>query len=1255
MKIADISIARPVSTFMLMVAMVVFGFIAFARLPINLLPDISYPTLTVRTDFPGTAPYEVERLVSKRIEDAVGVIPGVVRVSSVSRPSRSDVTVEFAWKTNMDFAALDIRERLDTIVLPDDAKQPMLLRFDPSLDPIMRIGLTGEDSLVALRLMAEDEIKPALESLSTQDGEGGGVAAVKVSGGLEEEIHVDVHEAKLSVLGIPMRQVVTRLEQENVNLTGGTLKDGEAEYLVRTLNEFRTVDEIGDIVLAMRDDRPVLLKDVARVRKTHKERTVITRIDGRESVELAIYKEADANTVSVAKLVKERLGVLQQNLQRRASTVKTHVVSDQSWFIQQSIDEVLHTAMMGGILAVAVLYLFLRHFGSTVIVGIAIPLSVVATFFFMYWFGVTLNVMSLGGLALGVGMLVDNAIVVLESIARFRDRGLSGRQAASKGTDEVGRAVVASTLTTVCVFFPIIFVQGIAGQLFQDQALTVTWSLLVSLFVALTCIPMLASLRIWGLTAVTADDGGRGGAPSQEPGSRPTRVIVSVLIVTLFGMALTGTFVISGLGSSIASRLGIRHGLLEGWRGGYRWFAVACVWGLFFVLSAWLSGGIRRIFDAARAFGVGMRKGLFAHMLRLIAVGFLTLILLLVMREPEWARSWLPDRPDTGMRYSRYGGGGEQSMRDLAVGFSHAAIDRFSSATWGAGALAAVWAYLLLRAGGGLVVAAVVKLLWGELTRVLHILLWLPVWLFNALYAVVERFYPRVIEGALRNKFVVVAGSVLGLWVTVQLAGGLGSELIPELSQGQINVDFQMPVGTPIDDTLAAALRMERGAQEHPDTASVYTIVGTTGQTGGYASDELEHIGQLSVRLRPGAGREDEEAAVGKLRERFLPIPALTFKFSRPALFTFATPVEVEVGGYNLLKLERVANEVARLLQGMRGLTDVRTNLVSGNPEFQILFDREKTARLGLDIASIASIIRNNVEGEVATEFRREDRLVDIRVRANREAITGVQALERLTVNPQGGTPIPLAAVARVIVAEGPNEISRIGGERVALVTANLRGRDLKSAVAEIEERLPQLRMPRDFDVRVSGQSREMAAAFSSMRFAIALAAFLVYLVMASQFESLVHPFVIMFAIPFGLIGVVIALCLTGIPISVIVLIGVVVLAGIVVNDAIVLVDCINNRRRDGLPRRDAIVEAGRLRLRPILMTTATTVLGLLPMALGLGEGAELRTPLAIALIGGMISSTLLTLVFVPTVYDMVEAAKDAVVAAFARLRGVVE
>ena len=693
----------------------------------------------------------MENLISKPIEEAVGVVNGVVRVSSASRPGNSDVMVEFGWGTNMDFASLDIREKLDLVNLPRDSEKPLLLRFDPSLDPIMRIGMYGKESLVALRHFAEDDIKQELEGLE-------GVAAINVSGGLEEEINVEVNTGKLASLQIPITQVADRLSQENVNLAGGLLKDGAAEYIVRTLNQFRSVDEIQDIVIGWKNGAVITLKDVAWVKRGHKERNIITKINGQESVEVAVYKEADANTATAAKQVRDKLEDLKLKSKELFPSVSMKVIFDQSRFIEQSISEVLNTAIYGGILAIFVLYLFLKNARSTGIISLAIPISVVTTFFLMYLFDVSLNIMSLGGLALGIGMLVDNSIVVLESIQRYKDRGHSILESANLGASEVGVAVTASTLTTICVFAPIVFVEGIAGQLFRDQALTVTFALLSSLGVALTVIPMLSSVQL---------------RSKANPDNESPLKLGAVL------RSIQGLFLILGRG-----------------------------------INAVLYP-LHLIFD--RAFGY---------------------------------------------------------VRD---------------------------------------------------------------------------HYPALLRWALYNRTVVIICSACLLALSVYSIDLLGTELIPEMSQGVFLVNVKLPVGTPLDDTNERTEGMEKMIKElDGQIETVYTTVGSVGESGG--SEERENIAQINVRLYREIDREGEEAIMNRLRHRFNQIPALEHKFSRPAYFSFKTPVEVEISGYNLKTLQELSKELSFRMSNISGLTDIKSSAESGNPEIQITFNGRKLASLGLDI-----------------------------------------------------------------------------------------------------------------------------------------------------------------------------------------------------------------------------------------------------------------------------------------------------------------
>ncbi len=1085
MKIIGFSIGRPVTIIMLMTAMLLFGFIAFSRLPINLLPDITYPTLTVRTEYTGAAPNEIENLISEPIEEAVGVVTGVVRVSSISRPERSDVILEFEWGTNMDFASLNVREKIDLLNLPQAAEKPILLRFDPSLDPILRIALSGNENLTTLRIMAEEEIKREMESLE-------GVAAVKISGGLEEEIHVELDESKLASLGIPITQVASRLEQENVNLAGGTIKDGETEYLVRILNEFQDVEEIGDIIVGQVNTVPILLSDVADVAKSHKERKLSARINGRESIEIAIYKEAGTNTIQVGRVVKDRLDSVRETVEGLTAGVNLEVVFDQSIFIQQSVDEVLKTALYGGILAVLVLYLFLRS-SSSLIIGVSIPISVVTTFFFLYAFDVSLNIMSLGGLALGIGMLVDNSIVVLEGIDRHRRRG--GDKPVTElvrlGASEVGQAVVAATLTTVCVFVPIVFVEGIAGQLFRDLALAVTFSLIVATLVAVTLIPVISSFLHRDREQYTDDES----QPSQDPTT-----------------ALGKTRAVIGTVWSVFTR-----GL------GY------IVTGVFFIV--------------------------------------------------RWA-------------------------------------------------LFVVWSAL-------------------------RIVLWIPGWLFDRIFPVIQRAYPPFLRWALVHRALTLFAGTAVLAGSLYIIPTIGVELIPQMSQGEFFVNVRLPVGTPLPATEDVLGRMSDIARDYPEVSTVYVLAGTMGQSGGNAGEERENIGQLHIRLQPGLRGEVEETVMNRLRESFEPIPGIEApKFARPALFSFKNPVEVEVSGFNLSRLTEVSEELAMEMSTVPGLTDVKASMEGGNPEVQILFDRRKLANLGLNLGTVTQIVQNKVQGNVATELTRRDRKIDIRVWAEDETRLSLDAIRRLVVNPESAVPVPLAAVAEVRVAQGPSEIRRVNQQRVAIVSAGLSGRSLGDVATDIQGIIDSFLLPIDFIVGIKGQNEEMQVAFASLQFAILLSVFLVYLVMASQFESLLHPFVIMFTFPFSIIGVVLTLVLTGQTISVVVLIGVIMLTGIVVNNAIVLVDYINQLRRKGTELQEAIVEAAQTRLWPIMMTTATTVLGLLPMAIGVGEGAELRAPMAITVIGGLIAGTLVTLVLVPLIYMTIESTMAKIYSHFTTTAG---
>ncbi len=1083
MNLVRLATRRRVTIAMFTLGVMLFGLVSLSRLDISLLPDLAYPTLTVRTDFSGAAPAEIENLVTRPVEDVVGVVRGVQQVSSVSRPGQSDVTLSFAWGSNMDHAALDVRERLERLNLPLQADRPLLLRFDPSTEPVLRFALarqTGNeaadvdesrallspasepDEVLDLRLLrrfADEQLQRQMESIP-------GVAAITISGGLEDEIQVRIDQFRLAQLGLTVEQVAQRLRAENVNLSGGRLEEGSRQFLVRTINEFRSVEEIAGVIIATAEGRPVYLRDIAEVRQGWQEREAITRVNGEEMVELAIYREGDANVVAVARAAEQRLNQLRGTL---PPDVALTPVYDQSIFIRNAIRQVIQAALFGGLLAVAVLYLFLKNLRATVIIGLAIPVSVVATFAAMYAGGISLNIMSLGGIALAIGMLVDNAIVVLENIAAKRERGLGLIDAARQGCSEVSGAVVAATLTTIAVFLPLVFVEGIAGQLFRDQALTVTFALLVSLAVALTLIPMLASLGEKPRARASGD------LPSAPAGGRDAK----------------------------PGRLARVRAGLAGLITGSSVFIVSVL--------ARLVGGL----------------------------------------------AWLMNR----------------LFRPLVSGFNRG---------------------------------------------------------FNVLADV----YPHLLERALGWRAATI-GLALGLFaLALFLVPRLGAELVPTLAQGEFHVEVQLAPGTPLEQTDRLIARLDQRVRSQPGVARTDAVAGTGSRMDTNPEEAGEHSGTLNVVLEPGA---DESAVVADIRRYLAGLPGVQFTIGRPELFTFATPLEIEVSGFELDQLRVVTEQIVEALSASPRFADVQTTVEQGHPEIQIRFDHERAARLGLRADQIADTVVRQVRGEVATRYTWRERRIDVLVRAREDQRDSLERLAQMVVNPGADRPVTLDAVADLSLAIGPSEIRRVSQQRVALIRANPGFGDLGRAADEAREILAGVPLPSGMAARVAGQSDEMARAFTSLMLALALAVFLVYLVMASQFESLLHPFVILLTVPLALTGAVFALWLSGSSLSVVVFIGLIMLVGIVVNNAIVLITRINQLREDGLVRQTAIIEAGRARLRPIIMTTLTTTLGLLPLALGLGEGAEMRAPMALTVIGGLLLATLLTLFVIPVVYSLLD------------------
>lgn len=1109
-SLVEFATRRRVTIFMMTLTLVLFGLIALGSLKVNLLPDLSYPTLTVRTDYTGAAPSEIETLISQPAEEALGVVKGLRKLKSISRTGQSDVVLEFAWGTNMDQASLDVRDKMEALQFPLEAKPPVLLRFNPSTQPIMRLALSpkndgGSDAenirqLMELRRFADDDLKRKLEPVE-------GVAAVKVGGGLEDEVQVDIDQRKLAQLGLSLDTVINRLQQENVNVSGGRLEEGSQRYLVRTVNQFATVDEIANMLLTTRTasaagggseqamrlaaasgdasvmaalsqqggnassgSLPVRLRDVADVRQGYKEREAIIRLNGREAVELAIYKEGDANTVSTADALEARLKTIREQL---PDDIDVATIEDQSIFIRNAIGDVKLDAVIGGLLSILIIFLFLRDGWSTFVISLSLPVSIIATFFFMGQLGLSLNVMSLGGLALATGLVVDDSIVVLESIAKARERGLGILEAAIVGTREVSMAVVASTLTTIAVFLPLVFVQGIAGQLFRDQALTVAIAIGVSLVVAMTLIPMLSALK--GRPPL--------GFPTEAraPGWQPTKTWQKPA-------AYTG----KGIGAMFR----------------YTFFSIA-----------WLITRIWR--GLAAVIGPVMRKA-----------------------------------------------------SDLAM----------------------------------------------------------------APYARAERGYLRVLPAALKRPTPVLLVASIAFALTMAAVPLLGTDLIPQFAQDRFDMTAKLPPGTPLAQTDALIRDVQGRHAKDEGVRVLYGVSGTGTRLDASPTESGENIGKLSVVM---TDNEAEAALTESLRKTMQAHPSAQVDFSRPELFSLSPPLEIEVEGSDLEGIRVAGAKLAAMLRANPHYADVKSTVEQGFPEIQIVFDQDRAAALGLTTRQIADVVVKKVRGEVATRYSFRDRKIDVLVRAQQSDRASVDDIRRLIVNPGSGAPVELASVAEVISTTGPSEIHRADQRRVAIISANLRDTDLGNAIREVETMVAENPLGTDIDMRIGGQGQELGESIRSLLFAFALAIFLVYLVMASQFESLLHPFVILFTIPLALVGAVGALLLTRAPVSVVVFIGLILLVGLVVKNAIILIDKVNQLREEGVAKREALVEGARSRLRPIMMTTLCAVFGFLPLALAFGEGAEVRSPMATTVIGGLLVSTLLTLLVIPIVYDLLDRKPD--------------
>ncbi len=1022
MKLAEVSIKRPLLVAVLVTAVLILGGISFSRLSIDLLPEMKVPVGAVFTSYPGISPQEVENQVTRPLESVLSTVNDLDSITSTSSVGQSVIIVMFNWGTDMDFAALQMREKVDLVkrFLPQDAEAPMVLKMDPNMMPVMQIALSSAD-LVHLQKLVDDVISPRLERVS-------GVASVWGAAEVEREIHAWVDPVRLEGYGLTLNGLVAVLKGENLNVSSGEIRQGKKDLLVRVTGEFQSIDEIKQVVVSNQEGVPIHLGEIAQIEDGHKKTTQLSRVNGQRSIALMINKQSGTNTVAVANNIRKTIAQLEKEL----PGVKFNIMMDQSIFVRNSINHIFREIILGVVLAVFIIWLFLRNLRSTLIIATSLPVSLIATFILLYFSDMTLNLISMGGLAIGVGLIVDDSIVVLENIFRHRSIGLGLIEAANVATDEVAGAVTSSTLTTIAVFLPIVFIQGLAAEVFKPMAYTVSFSVLASLIVAFTIVPLLASrLLIFKKEPFT-----------EKPMENPKR---------------------------------LRDNWFERLKNAYR------------RLLTWALGHRRQV-----------------------------IILVVVL--------------------------------------------------------------FALSLGGAALV---------------------------------------------------------------------GAEFFPNTDQGYVNVNIEMPKGTSLTETNRVVSFVEKSVKEFSkQIKAIYTGVGYTGNVamGGTSASDLAQVNIELVKKNERTLSADEMA--DKIRQKIGTIPGGKIKVTAqdPTMQSMPgmTAVEVKIKGDDLAVLSRLEKELVTLVEKTPGTQDVSGTLKEGRPEVQVLVDRNRAAMYGLAPMEITSTVRTAIDGVVATKYRTVGEEVDLRVQLAAGSTPTLNELANLMISSPTGTKVPLAQVADLRLAVGPNEIEREDQTRMVTVGANLEpGKNLSSVIKDIKDRLPSLALPPGYTVEFGGEQEMMSEVFQNLILALVLAIVLIYLIMVAQFESTLYPFIIMFSVPVTLIGVVASLLITGRAFSVPAFIGVILLMGVVVKNAIILIDYVNKLRQRGLSRNEALLTAGPIRLRPILMTALTVILAMSPLALGIGEGAEIQAPMATVVIGGLLFSTLITLVLVPVIYTIFDDWKE--------------
>lgn len=1005
MKISNTAVRRPVAMSMVIVFILIIGFVALSNLTVDLFPELDFPIVAILASYPGIGPEEIENLLVAPLENIVGTVTNVEAIQSSSRLGGALIIVQFNWGTDMNFATLQVRERIEMIreLLPQDVPLPTVVKFDPRTIPIIQFAVSSSSyDLAEIRRIVENRIKPILEPVE-------GVASVEVEGGRERVIRVTFDPEQLRSLGLTLQSIQQLMLAENMNLPGGQVTDQQLEIPVRIIGQFQSLQDIENLSIPTNTGTVLPLSAIAKIEETFKPTSTLSFMNDAQSIGISIQKSTDTNTVTVANQINRAIEKLSQDLPEL--TIET--IFDQSLYIKQSIRAVTLNMVIGSILAGLILLLFLRHVKSTLVVAFSIPISIIGTFILLYFSNQTLNLLTLGGLALGVGLMVDNSIVIIENIYRYRQLGFSKKEAAIKGTSEVGPAIIAATLTSVIVFLPIIFVDGLAAQIFKPLALSVSFSLLASLFTSIIIVPLFSSRLIQ--------------IPNQT----------------------------SRFQSSF-------HKIQEAYK-------------------------------------------------RLLI--------------------WVLQRP-----------------RKIAL--------------------------------------------------------------------------------------------LVFLLLVVSCAGipFIGTEFLPHQDQSMISLSVRLPAGNALERTLEVSEQVTERIKEISEIKNIYVTVGGAGQFQ-VSAGSLSNRASYNIQLVPLDQRKRSDLQIAdEIRQNLKDIPDAQIIVQTADSGFSSTPISLEIRGQDLNVLKSLGEDIVSVISSIDGVREAQSDFSSGLPELQVRIDRRAASSYGLTTAQVAGFLREHLEGITATRLSRAGDEIDVMLGYTQSTLDPLQFLTQLQIQSPLGLTVPLEQLIEIKEDQSPATIRKNNRIREVVVSAQLIERDLGSAISEIRAALEEkLTLPSGYSIHFGGQNEQMLDAFRKLSGALILAVVLVYMVMAAQFESYFYPFIIMLSVPLTVTGVIIGLLVTFKPLGVGALVGLLILTGIVVNNAIVFIDYVNTLRKQGMNRDEALATAGPVRLRPIMMTTLTTIIGLFPLMLGFGEGAELQAPMATVIVFGLSFATIITLVFVPAVYKILD------------------